>query len=326
MDYVLDRTPQRCSFTRDTSKDSASFQAIGRFLWARGECFDDWIEIKDPNKIHIICKDELYYDGSLNAIKRCDTESKPCSGRPNYALINSKEFGDTLNMTERVFQVGDVVKIVKKVNHGNASWTLDMDNYLGTVSEITEVNTTHNRFKIRATSWDFNFECAELVRPINTIQVTFENRPIIRTDIPTREFQVGDRITVVRAVSSPSCTWRDDLHGRFLNKTMIITEISQNGSIKTDMSEGIWLPENSVDFFLYDKPLFYIRGLGEPTGGVPELVIPSSLIKKEITFTEPKSKTDPFVNVLFRKKVSFIIESKKTTQPIKTKLIKKFTI
>lgn len=173
MDFALTHIPLKCLKT--VFGDRAMFQnrngvvyegAFGG-LWD-WECgFDNWIEIEDPNQSHYLNENDYLYNSEKNKItkERGGLILRP--GEPFFALKRNKStsYNDCLiEQKTPKFQVGDKVKIVKKVGEwkGN-SWTSGMDYYISKIVTIRNVNNECKEFRIVEDTYSFPFECAEKV-------------------------------------------------------------------------------------------------------------------------------------------------------------------
>lgn len=142
MDFVLARKAFKCVNT--TSPQSANFDTPNsRQIWNWSVGFDDWIEVKDPKKEYILQKGEKYYIKNQNEIETTEYSERYIDGQQCFALINSKE--EVASTTDqRVFQVGDRIKVVKVASSSTCTWGSVHNRYLGKELTITRISDNGN--------------------------------------------------------------------------------------------------------------------------------------------------------------------------------------
>jgi len=191
MDFVLGHKPQKCVHGYYDNAMFICANSKEHVQWRWGNGFDNWIEIRDPNRIWWIKAGEKYYSRTLNKIFiNTSDHSQPCSGAPFYTLIDSKCIEDD-DKTEE-FKVGDTVKIIKKFGKGDISWCPEMDEYIGDFGKIETIENERNGYKIRFQDNDCWWFCKESLEKINLLE-----------DLSAK-YKVGDKVRIGEIVEK----WR----------------------------------------------------------------------------------------------------------------------
>jgi hypothetical protein len=104
MDYVLDHKPVKCVIGDGLDAQFEGYQLVeyDHRTWYWKDGFDNWIEIEDPNKQHVLTYGEKYYNISLNHIDSSDRMSVRCTGKPFYALKSRSSPGDVIMGSDTV--------------------------------------------------------------------------------------------------------------------------------------------------------------------------------------------------------------------------------
>lgn len=208
MDFVLNHKPVKC-VKIGVINDASVFEEDPRgVLWDWEEGFDNWIEIKDPNKSYNLKKDQKIYNKIGNKILKTGTDNFFISDNLSivsvigdeaytYALIEAEEMKkeekkEIKSVTYKgiKFYEGQEVKIVKKDESRELYWNPKMDKYIGQIGKISGSQKTFRDGFIRYDitfendvdffednkTWTFNIESLEKVENVkDSVEKLFAN-------------------------------------------------------------------------------------------------------------------------------------------------------
>jgi hypothetical protein len=221
MDFVLDHKPRICFNTRNPF--DADFE--GNYTWDWEDGFDNWIEIRDPNKSYSVVVGSKYYDSNSNKVHSGISVSQTCSGKPCYALIDSIVVGEKeKNMTIKTFSNTNDIKQNLKVGDRVRIHNIDKEweyfcnpllEYVGEVVTIIDVVPSDNLFRIQkqensSECWNFPFS--------SLLEVD------IAEYMEDQDFKVGDKVKIVKKDTSRELIWSDSMDA-CIGKVGEITDI-----------------------------------------------------------------------------------------------------
>lgn len=148
---------------------------------------------------------------------------------------------ELVNATPRPFQVGDKVKVVKKVEQTDdiyCMWAREMEGYLNDgVEYIIDRLANGGKIAYLSAGWHFLIEC--LIHADGAPAVVKEH-PVLKAE----DFKAGDKAIIVRKVERDGLRWNPEMD-KMLNdgKKYVVKSITATGKIRLDTG-WLYLPDS----------------------------------------------------------------------------------